>query len=179
MRRYRSARLARPKGDRPASASSRSPGKMAARAEKCGKARKSAEKNKKPSAPATAPNKKDRAAALADYDQLSAIMSKYNLSAPPPPPRSPRAPPPSAPSSHPGGDCRINRKERRDRKEMTLSSRVFAFFVFFAVNSLSSLQPVPSLTRRPRPFRTPHSAFRTRASAFFQKQTLHRAAYGV
>jgi len=62
---------------------------MAARAEKSEKSRKIPKKNKKSFAPATAPNKKNRAAALADYEQLSAIMSKYNLSAPPPPPFAP------------------------------------------------------------------------------------------
>jgi len=47
---------------------------------------KSRKKIKKQSAPATAPNREDHAAVLANYDQLSAIMSKYNLSALPPPP---------------------------------------------------------------------------------------------
>jgi len=75
-------------------------------------------------------------------------MSKYNLSAPSPPPRSPRASPLSAPSSHPGGDRRINPRERGDHKEMSFSSGVFAFFVLFAVNPLWPLQPVPSLTPR-------------------------------
>jgi hypothetical protein len=51
MKRRRSARLLRSHGDRPARPNSRSPGKMALRAEKCGKVRKSAEKNKSGPAP--------------------------------------------------------------------------------------------------------------------------------
>jgi len=50
MKRRRFARFARPSRDRPASANSQSPGKMAPRAEKCGKSRKIPEnpgKNKK------------------------------------------------------------------------------------------------------------------------------------